>query len=320
MRSDLEIQEERDIKRNQLNRKLLRQKSKKRQQLKFITLGVTVAMLISASYIWGFTTNNANADTARLISNTNEDYHEQKEESIQNHSINNIEIYSDIAYRYKKAKTNASAYKIVNIDSKEAFKLKEGDYVEFFGSENGWSKIKLRNIFGYIEDSKLEDTEETKLKVIKGLLIATKNNYIPDDFKTNFDINAENSMMVMFEAMKREGLFVDVVSKVINTKDEFNELYKDLNKEEYPDFNHNELRTGRAILLKKADNVIRKFKNTDESKWLEKNSYKYGFIKRYPENKKNITGYVSDEIYTYVGTENAEKMFKENLAIEEYFK
>lgn len=55
--------------------------------------------------------------------------------------------------------------------------------------------------------------------------------------------------------------------------------------------------------------------------WLAENSYKYGFIYRYPEDKTHITG-ISNELwhYRYVGVEVAEEMYKEDLCLEEYFK
>ncbi len=53
--------------------------------------------------------------------------------------------------------------------------------------------------------------------------------------------------------------------------------------------------------------------------WLRENAHKYGFIKRYPADKVEITG-ISNERwhYRYVGKEIAEIIFKENLCLEEY--
>lgn len=53
--------------------------------------------------------------------------------------------------------------------------------------------------------------------------------------------------------------------------------------------------------------------------WLDKNAYKYGFIKRYPEDKTEITGINNEPWhYRYVGKEVAGVMKKENLCLEEY--
>lgn len=53
--------------------------------------------------------------------------------------------------------------------------------------------------------------------------------------------------------------------------------------------------------------------------WLDENAYKYGFIKRYPADKTDITG-ISNEPwhYRYVGKEAAKAMKEQNLCLEEY--
>ena len=53
--------------------------------------------------------------------------------------------------------------------------------------------------------------------------------------------------------------------------------------------------------------------------WLDENAYKYGFVKRYPEDKTDITG-ISNKPwhYRYVGTTVAKIMKEENLCLEEY--
>lgn len=53
--------------------------------------------------------------------------------------------------------------------------------------------------------------------------------------------------------------------------------------------------------------------------WIKENYYKYGFIRRYPEGKTEITG-VSDEPYhfLYVGVPHAYYMYKNDLCLEEY--
>lgn len=57
----------------------------------------------------------------------------------------------------------------------------------------------------------------------------------------------------------------------------------------------------------------------DVYSWLMENSYKYGFIFRYPGNKTQITG-VSEEVwhYRYVGEEAAAEMYEQGVCLEEY--
>lgn len=62
-----------------------------------------------------------------------------------------------------------------------------------------------------------------------------------------------------------------------------------------------------------------KQENTDVQKWLMNNSYKYGFILRYPTDKSSITG-ISYEPwhYRYVGKEAAKKIYESQICLEEY--
>lgn len=53
--------------------------------------------------------------------------------------------------------------------------------------------------------------------------------------------------------------------------------------------------------------------------WLASNAYKYGFIKRYPSDKTDITG-VNNEPwhYRYVGVEAAQEIWEKGMCLEEY--
>ncbi len=55
--------------------------------------------------------------------------------------------------------------------------------------------------------------------------------------------------------------------------------------------------------------------------WLKSNAHKYGFIRRYPPDKVNITG-ISNEPwhFRYVGIAAAEEIYKRGLCLEEYLK
>lgn len=53
--------------------------------------------------------------------------------------------------------------------------------------------------------------------------------------------------------------------------------------------------------------------------WLHKNSYKYGFIVRYPADKFGYTGVMYEQWhFRYVGVEAATEMYKKNMCLEEY--
>ena len=61
--------------------------------------------------------------------------------------------------------------------------------------------------------------------------------------------------------------------------------------------------------------------NTATQRWLMKNSWKYGFILRYPTGKTATTGIIYEPWhYRYVGRENAKAIYESGLCLEEYLK
>ena len=53
--------------------------------------------------------------------------------------------------------------------------------------------------------------------------------------------------------------------------------------------------------------------------WLAENAYKYGFIKRYPSDKTDITGVINEPWhYRYVGKEAAQEIYLQDICLEEY--
>ena len=59
--------------------------------------------------------------------------------------------------------------------------------------------------------------------------------------------------------------------------------------------------------------------NTAVQKWLMENSWKYGFILRYPNDKSEITGIIYEPWhYRYVGKHEAQKIYESGLCLEEY--
>ena len=59
--------------------------------------------------------------------------------------------------------------------------------------------------------------------------------------------------------------------------------------------------------------------DTAEQQWLMANSYKYGFILRYPTGKSDITGiYYEPWHYRYVGKDAAKTIYENGVCFEEY--
>ena len=58
---------------------------------------------------------------------------------------------------------------------------------------------------------------------------------------------------------------------------------------------------------------------TPTQKWLMANSWRYGFIHRYPTGKSEITGIIYEPWhYRYVGKEAAQEIFNKGITLEEY--
>ena len=82
-----------------------------------------------------------------------------------------------------------------------------------------------------------------------------------------------------------------------------------------------EHQTGLAIDIEymKNNEFVNCKDEDDEIKWLKSNSYKYGYILRYPLGKEYITGYNYERWhYRYVGLNIAKYLFENRLTLEEY--
>ena len=86
---------------------------------------------------------------------------------------------------------------------------------------------------------------------------------------------------------------------------------------------HSEHQTGLAIDVSstKGGNMLY-FKNTKSYEWMQENAYKYGFILRYKDEWKEITGFMDESWhYRYVGVKVATDMHDNypNLTYDEYY-
>lgn len=68
-----------------------------------------------------------------------------------------------------------------------------------------------------------------------------------------------------------------------------------------------------------GSDVTQAFAKTTQGKWLKQNSWKYGWVLRYPKNKQGST-YIDYESwhFRYVGKANAKYMHKHDLTLEQY--
>lgn len=136
--------------------------------------------------------------------------------------------------------------------------------------------------------------------------------YIPDNL-VDIDYKLGNGKMNKeaydeYSKMYEDAMNYDVnlyIIKSYTTYDEQSILYY-RNKYYYDKPGHSESQTG--LLIEIVYN-----------NWLDDNAYKYGFIQRFPDDKKNITGYSKKNYYRYVGKEIAKFIHDNNISYEEYY-
>ncbi|USG67865.1 M15 family metallopeptidase [Brevibacillus ruminantium] len=133
-------------------------------------------------------------------------------------------------------------------------------------------------------------------------------------------IQASESMVRVFKEMVHAAQEDNVSNFIINSG------FRSLEEQEQL---HNEMAPGLAMpagfsehnlgLALDIGSTQMKMERAPEGKWLEKNSWKYGFILRYPKDKTEITGTMSEPWhYRYVGLPHSAIIKKNNFSLEEY--
>ena len=84
---------------------------------------------------------------------------------------------------------------------------------------------------------------------------------------------------------------------------------------------HSEHQTGLSVDVMGSNNDYDQFEKSKEFDWMKNNSYKYGFILRYPKGKEYITGFKYEPWhYRYVGKDIASIIYTEGITLEDYYK
>jgi zinc D-Ala-D-Ala carboxypeptidase len=158
------------------------------------------------------------------------------------------------------------------------------------------------------KDNKLPDNYKVDLATIGDVKVA---NVLADDLKEMRDA-AENDNVQLYIASahrstaEQEQIFNDATSGTNGPRAE--------NTVAHPGYSEHE--TGLAMDFSFDGNDT---KLNEMWVWLSENAHTYGFILRYPDGKRAITGYKYEPWhYRYVGKEHAAAMFEQGLTLEEY--
>ncbi len=119
---------------------------------------------------------------------------------------------------------------------------------------------------------------------------------------------------------KQEALFEDKEARLIQEGCPENEVEAEAAKVvAYPGTSEHQLGVALDIVDVSYQQLDTEQENTPVQQWLLKNSWKYGFVLRYPTDKSNITGIIYEPWhYRYVGKEAAAEMYENKLCLEEY--
>ena len=119
---------------------------------------------------------------------------------------------------------------------------------------------------------------------------------------------------------KQEALFDDKEARLIREGCPENEVEAEAGKVvAYPGTSEHQLGLALDIVDVSYQQLDTEQENTPVQQWLMKNSWKYGFVLRYPTDKSDITGIIYEPWhYRYVGKEAAAEMYENKLCLEEY--
>lgn len=233
--------------------------------------------------------------------------------------------YQDDLDVYLVTLQDSVIYNRNNAKSLEVAILPSGTYVETYGEVDGWTKVVSAGRTGYMKSKDLDAVQDPYLfKVINSTLIVNSKYGVSQGYETLFQPKAQAAMRVMLESMERDGLQVEVGATYRNATDEQKERsLRGDNVAGVPEPGHAEFQTGLAVQFYVAGTDPRldnNFQETAQSKWLQANAHKFGFILRYPEGSEAFTGYRQDPtVYRYVGVDAAQQMHDTNQTMEQYY-
>lgn len=283
---------------------------------KIFIIGISVVLVACVSTLIYFLVHNKNKETVKQS---------EPEQSVQSEQLEQ----SEQSEQSEQPQQSESAV------SEEAGSSQESSADSYTSSEtsddsNDGGGIKLTR-----------DYSDWNSRCSKELILVNANNRLPDTYEVdlmNYDGVRINSIIyqplkkMIQDAREKEGLNL-WLSSVYRSVDLQSELFQDevnsklslgysqkkaeeLAAQEVARPRYSEHNTGLAVDF---NGVRNDFKETAEYRWLCDNSYKYGFVLRYPEDKKNLTGIIFEPWhFRFLGVDVATKMKSSGMCFEEY--
>lgn len=180
--------------------------------------------------------------------------------------------------------------------------------------------------FEFLTQTGFTGKREDGVTVIDGTKIVNKTFSLPHNYGNDITKPTIDAYFEMEQAASKEDIVLVIKSDYRSYKDQqflYKNYVKKSGQEKADQYSarpgHSEHQLGETLDL----NVINQsFADTPEGKWLNANCWKYGFIIRYPEGKKDKSMYISEPWHLrYVGKKLSEKLYNGGdwTTIEEYF-
>lgn len=235
-----------------------------------------------------------------------------------------------------------NTYVLSLLDEKYFMEKNLTRYLEYIGDNEKTSMTDVVAIVNVGADKEwYEDIVETDMTKDTAILVNkfhSINDYAPEDLESvslqfsyaGHSVRKEvnDAYNDMANQAKKEGIQL-IVSSSYRSFERQEQIYKEFyysKGQTYADnyaarAGHSEHQTGLVLDIFSPDGTTTAtFENTDAYNWLLNNSYKYGFILRYPKDKTYLTGYEYESWhYRYLGKELATKVYNEGITYDEYY-
>ena len=231
---------------------------------------------------------------------------ESKEESKESdETIYNFEYKIDISeyLQYIEPSDRDEFLFLVNYENFLSKDYKPTDLVDVVNTRNGWPTQKLR---------------KTAAKALEALFAEMKEEGM---LYVNNDSGYRHSVTSAYRsyAQQKEN-FENKVQRVKNENPGISQEEAEIKAATaVARPGTSEHQTGLCLDMHNMSSAVQSFKNQKAAQWLAENSYKFGYILRYPEDKVDITKIMYEPWhFRFVGRYHATRMYELDMCLEEY--
>ncbi len=296
----------------------------------FIALVILFSIIFGSIKLINYTKYKNSIDYSFITLGYNDEEIKIIKDNLNNNEINNL----------LKIKYNKNITKFI---TQKYFLMKNiTKYLDYYDSNDSESidkiiaTINTESNIEWLDEEYETDTTKGELMLVNRLY-GLSSDYEPDDIvniSSQYAYSGKkisesilDNIISLIEAGKEEG-YTFVVSEGYRSYKEQEKLYNSY-KDSYglnetdkkvarP--GHSEYQTGLSFDIAVYNKIINNHSESEEYKWIQNNAYKYGFIFRFTEDKKDLTGF--DSSYwrlRYVGLSASELIYNEKICFEEYY-